>query len=129
MGTEGWRWRNDPYIGWYPISFWDSSKWEIGKWRKKDRLHDGLMGLCSSDGFHACKKLSDVYLYVPWPKFIGRVEVAGNSTAGCDKEVWQKMRIVKVWRISVDVSNPTTIKSLARLKCRAMRLRKVKKAA
>ena len=52
--------------------------------------------MCQS-GFHCSKTIYQAFSYVQG-EHLALVEVAGKSIKDDDKEVWQKMRVVKTWR-------------------------------
>jgi len=67
-------------------------KWKVGKWY----THDGGLDMCQS-GFHCSKGIYQAFNYVQGP-ILAKVEVDGKSIIEDDKEVWEKMRIIKSWR-------------------------------
>ena len=67
-------------------------KWKKGKWK----AHKGELEMCQS-GFHCSKTIYQAFSYVQG-EHLALVEVAGKSIKDDDKEVWQKMRVVKTWR-------------------------------
>lgn len=69
-------------------------KWKFGKWY----THDGLLELCES-GFHCSKGIYQAFSYVRG-EILALVEVDGKHELEDDKEVWEKMRVVKSYKWS-----------------------------
>ena len=69
-----------------------NTEWKLSEWQK----HEGKLGLCKS-GFHCSKKIRDAISYVQGG-VLAEVEVKGKHIEKDDKEAWQGMRLVKVWK-------------------------------
>ena len=67
-------------------------KWKVGKWY----THNGDLNMCNA-GFHCSVGIYQAFSYVQG-EILTKVEVDGNCEIQDDKEVWEKMRIVKSWR-------------------------------
>ena len=67
-------------------------KWKVGKWYE----YDGDIEMCKS-GFHCSKGLYQAFSYVQG-EILAEVEVAGKHEVQDDKEVWEKMRVVRSWK-------------------------------
>jgi len=67
-------------------------KWKVGKWY----AHKDELDMCNS-GFHCSKGIYQAFSYVQG-EILTQVEVKGKSIIQDDKEVWEKMRIIKSWR-------------------------------
>jgi len=67
-------------------------KWKIGEWY----THEGELEMCSS-GFHCSKGIYQAFSYVQG-EILSEVEVKGKHQTQDDKEVWEKMRVVKTWK-------------------------------
>ena len=65
--------------------------WEIGEWKKEDKVD-----MCNK-GFHCSKKIIEAFSYVQG-EILAKVEVNGESDRQEDKEVYSDMRIVKLWK-------------------------------
>ena len=67
-----------------------SIKWEVGKWKKEDKID-----ICHS-GFHASVNPIHAMGYVNC-EILAKVEVRGKSIIQDDKQCWSEMKIVKVY--------------------------------
>jgi len=67
-------------------------KWKVGKWYE----YDGDIEMCES-GFHCSKGIYQAFSYVQG-EILAEVEVAGKHEVQDDKEVWEKMRVVRSWK-------------------------------
>ena len=67
-------------------------KWKVGKWYK----YDGDIEMCER-GFHCSKGIYQAFGYVQG-ELLAEVEVKGKHEKQEDKEVWQEMRVNKVYR-------------------------------
>ena len=67
-------------------------KWKLGEWY----THEGELEMCSS-GFHCSKGIYQAFSYVQG-EILSEVEVKGKHQTQSDKEVWEKMRVVKTWK-------------------------------
>ena len=66
--------------------------WTIGKQKK----YTGSLDMCNS-GFHCCQNTWQAFSYVQG-EIVAKVEVSGKNIIEDDKEVWEKMKIVKAYR-------------------------------
>jgi hypothetical protein len=66
-------------------------KWKLGEWY----IHEGEIEMCNA-GFHCSKGIYQAFSYVQG-EILAEVEVKGKHQTQDDKEVWEKMRIVKEW--------------------------------
>jgi len=69
-----------------------SQKWEIGRWYK----HDGELKMCES-GFHCSKGIYQAFSFVQG-EVLAEVEVKGKHLIEDNKEVWQEMKLTKVYK-------------------------------
>ena len=67
-------------------------KWKVGEWYECD----GDVDMCHN-GFHCSKGIYQAFSYVQG-EILAEVEVKGKHESQIDKEVWQKMRVVKTYR-------------------------------
>src|SRR3990167_9839814 len=67
-------------------------KWTLGKWY----AHGGELELCKS-GFHCSKGIYQAFSYVQG-EYLAEVEVKGKHLSDTDKEVWEKMRVIMIWK-------------------------------
>ena len=67
-------------------------KWKVGKWYE----YDGDIEMCES-GFHCSKGIYQAFSHVQG-EILAEVEVAGKHEVQDDKEVWEKMRVVRSWK-------------------------------
>lgn len=67
-------------------------KWKVGKWYE----YDGDIEMCES-GFHCSKGIYQAFSYIQG-EILAEVEVAGKHEVQDDKEVWEKMRVVRSWK-------------------------------
>ena len=67
-------------------------KWELGKWY----THKGELTMCCS-GFHCSKGIYQAFSYVQG-NILAEVECKGKHLSQKDKEVWEKMRIIKTYK-------------------------------
>lgn len=67
-------------------------KWKVGKWYE----YDGDIEMCES-GFHCSKGIYQAFSYIQG-EILAEVEVAGKHEIQDDKEVWEKMRVVRSWK-------------------------------
>ena len=67
-------------------------KWQSGKWYE----YDGDLKMCEA-GFHCSKGIYQAFSNVQG-EILAEVEVKGEYISQDDREVWEKMRIVKSWR-------------------------------
>ncbi len=66
--------------------------WEKGVWKK----HEGKVSMCNS-GFHCSKEVYQAFSFVQG-EILAQVECAGKNEIQDDKEVYEKMRIVKAYK-------------------------------
>ena len=67
-------------------------KWKVGKWYE----YDGDIEMCKS-GFHCSKGIYQAFSHIRG-EILTEVEVAGKHEVQDDKEVWEKMRVVRSWK-------------------------------
>jgi hypothetical protein len=67
-------------------------KWKKGQWYKTE----GNLMMCLR-GFHCSKGIYQAFSYVHG-ELLTEVEVKGKSIKEDDKEVWEKMKVTKVWK-------------------------------
>ena len=67
-------------------------KWKVGKWYE----YDGDIEMCES-GFHCSKGIYQAFSHIRG-EILTEVEVAGKHEVQDDKEVWEKMRVVRSWK-------------------------------
>jgi len=67
-------------------------KWKVGKWYE----YDGDIEMCKS-GFHCSKGIYQAFSHIRG-EILAEVEVAGKHEVQDDKEVWEKMRVVRSWK-------------------------------
>lgn len=67
-------------------------KWKVGEWY----TYDGELKMCER-GFHCSKGIYQAFSYVQG-EILAEVEVKGKHLSENNKEVWQKMRAVRVWK-------------------------------
>ncbi len=67
-------------------------KWVVGKWYTCENKLD----ICNI-GFHCSKGIYQAFSYVQG-EYLAEVEVKGRSIKQNDKECWEKMRLVKVYK-------------------------------
>ncbi len=67
--------------------------WHIGEWQS---VRDNELIICEN-GFHCSRTCYQAFTYVQG-EILAQVEVSGASIVNDDKEAWQKMRLVRVWR-------------------------------
>jgi len=79
-------------------SMYGDTKWEVGKW-----FTDTKKAETYNRGFHASEYIADAMRYVRCD-VLALVEVAGESDANNDKEVWESMRVVKAYQWDKDAS-------------------------
>jgi len=65
--------------------------WKVGEWQE----YEDNIKLCES-GFHASERIVDAMQYTNL-ELLARVEVKGLSKKGIDKQVWSKMKIIKLY--------------------------------
>ena len=67
-------------------------RWKFGKWRK----FVGKLKMCEG-GFHCSVEPYDAFSYVQG-EILAEVEVGGEHLEKSDKQVWEKMRIIRAWK-------------------------------
>jgi hypothetical protein len=67
-------------------------KWKLGEWY----IHEGEIEMCNA-GFHCSRGIYQAFNYVQG-EILAEVEVKGKHQTQNDKEVWEKMRVVKEWK-------------------------------
>ena len=67
-------------------------EWRFGKWYE----YDGDLKMCER-GFHCSKGIYQAFSYVQG-EILAEVEVKGEHISQDDKEVWQKMRVIRSWK-------------------------------
>ena len=73
-------------------SEYGNQTWKLGKWY----TFDGELYMCNA-GFHCSKGIYQAFSFVQG-KYLAEVEVKGKHLSETDKECWEKMRVVKVWK-------------------------------
>ena len=69
-----------------------SEVWKTGKWKS---FNDNLK-MCQS-GFHCSRGIYQAFSYVQG-EILAEIEVGGKHIIRDDKEVWEKMRIIRSWK-------------------------------
>ena len=69
-----------------------SHTWEIGKEYKVE----GKLEICNN-GYHCSKEIYQAFSYIQGT-YLAEVSVSGDSVINDDKECWEKMKILKVWK-------------------------------